>query len=220
MIFGYARVSTCDQNIESQIEELKKLGAEKIYSDKGSGKDYNRVEFKSLLENLREGDTLVVTKLDRIGRNLKDFISLFEEFGKKSIKIEINSLKLDFTTSEGRMFANLFASIAQFERELNRERTMIGLRAAAAKGRKGGKPKGLSPTAIVKAKKAYELRLKGLTNVEIMAAAEISNKATLYKYIRYHANYLVKTTPGASLSDNGLVVLFKEVHEDKTKDTL
>lgn len=105
------------------------------------------------------------------------------------------------------MFANLISTFAEFEREMIRERTLVGLNNAREKGRVGGKPPGLNEQAKIKAKNAYDLREKGLKVTEILAAAKISNRATLYKYIRYHAEYLVSITPGVQLSEDGLTII-------------
>lgn len=203
MIFGYARVSTKDQNLDSQIIQLQKLGAERIFSDVMSGKNTQRPEFNKMLELLREGDTIVVCKLDRLTRSLSDLILLLDQFSKMKIKVQLGALKFDFTTSEGRLFSTIFGAFAQFERDLIRERTIKGLESARAQGRVGGKPKGLSSEALKKAKKAFELREKGLTVPEIMKAVGIKSTRTFYKYIRDYNDILVENNQG-SVSEDGL----------------
>lgn len=125
-----------------------------------------------MFEFLRESDLVIVVKLDRLARSLKDLIFLIEQFFEKKIILQIGNLKLDFSTSEGRLYASLFGAVGQFERELIRERTMLGLKYAREKG---GKPKGLSEQAKITAKKAYDLRLKELTQLEILKATGIKS---------------------------------------------
>lgn len=185
MIFGYARVSTKEQNIDNQLQELKKLGCEKVFFEKISGKTIERIELNKLMDLLRSGDTVIVTKIDRLARSLKDLIFLLDEFSKKEIILQIGSMQFNFTTAEGRLFAALFGSVAQYERELINERTIAGMKAARENGRIGGKPKGLSEEAIKKAKKAYELRSKEISINDILKTVDIKSKRTLYNYLRY-----------------------------------
>lgn len=213
MVFGYARVSTQEQNLESQLNELHLLGAEIIYSDKGSGKNTKRVELTKLIDNLRTGDTLIITKIDRLSRSLSDLILLLERFSEKQIKLKLGALNFDFTTAEGKLYANLFGAFAQFERELIRERTLKGLENARANGRIGGKPKGLNKEAIVQAKKAYELREKGLTVSDIMKATDIKSTRTFYNYIRYHIQSIAETPD--MVSEDGLIYLGKSKYNPK-----
>lgn len=185
MIFGYARVSTKEQNIDNQLQELKKLGCEKVFFEKISGKTIERTELNKLMDLLRSGDTVIVTKIDRLARSLKDLIFLLDEFSKKEIILQIGSMQFNFTTAEGRLFATLFGSVAQYERELINERTIAGMKAARENGRIGGKPKGLSIEAIKKAKKAYELRSKEISINDILKTVDIKSKRTLYNYLRF-----------------------------------
>lgn len=206
MIFGYARVSTQDQNLDAQIDELKKVGAEKIFIDKISGKNIDREGLHNLLNIIRDGDTIVVYKLDRLARSLSDLINVLNIFSEKNIVLKLGHLVLDFQTPEGRLFANLFGSIAEYERELIRSRTMSGLEAARAQGRVGGKPKGLSKEALKKAEDAYTLRKKQLSVQQILKACDIKSKRTLYDYIRYYVNTQVEHLDPEQykLIDNGL----------------
>ncbi len=203
MKIGYARVSTKDQNLDTQINELKLLGCEKIYFDKASGRSKEREEFKKLLEDIRESDTLIVTNLDRLSRNLKDLIFILELFSDKKVKVQIGTLSFDFTTAEGRLFGSFFGVIAQFERERIKERTMQGLLVAREQGRVGGKPPGLSEEAKQKGKEAYNLRIKGLKIREIMKLLEIKSSRSVYKYIRdYVSNKAVSNN--LEIAQNGL----------------
>lgn len=203
MIIGYARVSTQDQNLDSQIEELKRLGAERIFLEKVSGKSLERTELKKMFEQLRENDLVLVVRLDRLARSLKDLVFLIDEFAQRKIILQIGSLKLDFTTAEGRLYASLFGAVAQFERELIRERTLSGLKSAREKGRIGGKPKGLSEQAKLTAKKAYDLRLKELTQLELLKATGVKSTRTLYKYLRFEAERRSKLF-GKKIAVNGI----------------
>ncbi|SEJ75930.1 Site-specific DNA recombinase [Dyadobacter sp. SG02] len=183
MIFGYARVSTQDQNLNLQIDDLKKSGCERIFREKVSSVK-ERPELNKLLDMAREGDTIIVWKLDRLGRSLKDLIHLINEFQQRQIGFQSLNDAIDTTTAQGRLFFNIFASLAEFERDLIRERTKAGLSAARARGRMGGKPKGLSTAAMSKAhaaKALYDKRDK--TGEEIGKVLGIS-RATVYRYIK------------------------------------
>jgi DNA invertase Pin-like site-specific DNA recombinase len=206
MVFGYARVSTTDQNIESQKTELLALGCEKLFLDKASGKDLERTELNKLMEVLRPKDVLIVLKLDRLARSLKDLIFLLDEFARLKIVLKIGELNFDFTTAEGRFIANVFGAVAEFERELIKTRTIAGLNYARSQGRVGGKPKGLSDNAKLLAKEAYNLRLKGLTADQLLKTTGIKSKRTLYKYIRFEAKR-ISEKEGIPLNNNGLELL-------------
>lgn len=203
MIFGYARVSTEEQNIESQKADLTALGCERIFFEKVSGKDLKRDELNKLIEVLRPKDVLIVAKLDRLARSLKDLIFLLDEFSKLGIVLKVGNLNLDFSTAEGRLVASIFGAVSEFERELMRGRTNAGLEYARSQGRVGGKPKGLSESAQKIAEQAYQLRLKGLTTAQLLKATGIKSKRTLYKYIRFEAEKLAEKT-GRKLAENGL----------------
>lgn len=216
MTFGYARVSTTDQNLETQFKELEKLGVEKIFSEKISAKNLERVELKLLLSQLRPTDKVVVTKIDRLARSLKDLIFLLDELSKKEIILQIGSTIFNFSTPEGRLFATLFGSVAQYERELINERTKAGLLAAREEGRVGGKPKGLSALAKNKAKKAYELREKGLSISDIQKTLEIKSKRTLYSYIRYEVESR-SILEKKEKTEDGLWLISGSENEKKTR---
>lgn len=185
MKFGYARVSTKEQNLDLQMDALKKAGCEDIFHEVVSGAKTERPELNRLLSTLRKGDVLVIWKLDRLGRSLKHLILLVHELIEKEIGLQSLNDPIDTTTSQGRLVFNIFACLAEFERDIIRERTQAGLKAARARGRTGGRPKGLSEPAKRKAVAAEALYKEGqLSVVEICQNLNIS-KATLYKYLRY-----------------------------------
>lgn len=186
MLFGYARVSTQDQNLNLQLDDLKAAGCERIFQEKiSSAKE--RPQLQKLLDTLRTGDTLVVWKLDRLGRSLKELVSLITDFQEKQIGFRSLNDAIDTTTAQGRLVFNIFASLAEFERDIIRERTKAGLSAARARGRMGGKPKGLSKEALSKAQAAKTLyEKKEKTVAEIGKLLGIS-RATVYRYLK-HAN--------------------------------
>jgi DNA invertase Pin-like site-specific DNA recombinase len=181
MIIGYARVSTQDQNLDLQTDELTKLGCHKIYQEKvSSGKE--RPQLIKMIENLREGDSVMVWKLDRLARSLKELISLVEIFRVK--KVNFTSIKdsIDTSTVQGRLLLNIFGSLAEFERDTIRERTKAGLSAAKARGRMGGKKKGLSPEAKKKAETAVMLYKQKKSAIEIAGIIGVG-RATVYRYL-------------------------------------
>ena len=180
---GYARISTQDQKLELQLDGLKSNGCETVYKEKVSGKSKSRPQLEKMIDQLRSGDVVVVWKLDRLGRSLKDLIDLVSAFREKGV--EFVSLKdgIDTGTATGRFTFNIFASLAEFEREIIRERTMAGLDAARSRGRMGGRPAGLSKEALATAKNAKILYDSGERSVkEIAEGLEIS-RATCYRYI-------------------------------------
>jgi len=183
MKIGYARVSTLDQKLELQLDELKSFGCETIFKEKMSGKSKTRPELTKMVDQLRKGDVVVVWKLDRLGRSLKDLIELVSSFREKGV--EFVSLKdgIDTGTATGRFTFNIFASLAEFEREIIRERTMAGLEAARARGRKGGRPKGLSKEALAKATSAKILYKSGEKTIKEIAEGLGISRATCYRYI-------------------------------------
>ena len=183
MRIGYARVSTQDQKLELQLDDLKGYGCETVYKEKVSGKSKARPQLEKMIDQLRSGDVVVVWKLDRLGRSLKDLIDLVSAFREKGV--EFVSLKdgIDTGTATGRFTFNIFASLAEFEREIIRERTMAGLEAARSRGRMGGRPAGLTKEALAIAKNAKILYDSGERTVkEIAESLEIS-RATCYRYI-------------------------------------
>ena len=184
MQIGYVRVSTIEQNIHLQIDELKKAGCEKIFRDKVSGAKTERLGLNEALEFLREGDSLVVWRLDRLGRSLKhllETVSLLEERG-----IGLRSLQesIDTTTSGGRLIFHIFGALAEFERNFIRERTMAGLKAARARGRVGGRPRKLD---VKKTELAYRLYDEKKHTVNELCQMLGISKPTLYSYLHQRA---------------------------------
>ena len=144
MKIGYARVSSDDQNLDLQRDALKAAGCERIYEEKESGGKVDRPELLRLVEALRSGDTVVVWRLDRLGRSLKHLIGTVENFESMDVGFQSVTEAIDTTTSGGKLVFHIFAALAEFERTLIRERTRAGLKAARARGRQGGRPKVLS----------------------------------------------------------------------------
>lgn len=190
MRFGYARVSTQEQNLDLQIDALIKVGVPEgnIVLDKVSGSSSLRPNFKRLLDKLREGDELYVWKLDRMARSLIHLTKLLNEFKKEGIAFKsITEPFIDTTdkSPHAGFLINMFASLAEFERDLIRERTKAGLASARARGKVLGHPRGLSNSAEQKAILAEEYFRKGdMTVNEILDKLKIS-RGTYYKYLRY-----------------------------------
>jgi DNA invertase Pin-like site-specific DNA recombinase len=152
MLVGYARVSTQDQNQELQLDALKKEGCEKVFTEKASGAQRDRPQLKAALDYMREGDTLVVWKLDRLARSLKQLIETVEQMERCGIGLRSLTEAIDTTTAGGRLIFHIFAALAEFERSIIRERTNAGLQAARERGRTGGRPPALSDQDIQEAK--------------------------------------------------------------------
>lgn len=192
-IFGYARVSTIDQNLDAQKDELLKYGCKKIFFEKISGKDLQRPELIKLLAVLREKDVVVVYKLDRLGRSLKDLIELVSELAARKVEFVSIADGIDSSTAVGKLMFHLVGAFAEFERNIISERTKVGLASARARGRSGGKPKGLSTAAQKKAIRVKELYdQRKLSIEEICKVLEINSKTTLYKYLRFENERLKK----------------------------
>ena len=185
MKVGYARVSTKDQNLELQLVALKKAGCDKIYQDIASGAKTERPELNKMIDNLRPGDVLVIWKLDRLGRSLNHLIGLVNSLIEKKIGLQSLNDSIDTTTPQGLLSFNLFASLAEFERDLIRERTQAGLSAARARGRLGGRPKGLPKKAVATACAAEMLYKEGILTVDEISKKLGIAKSTLYSYLRH-----------------------------------
>jgi DNA invertase Pin-like site-specific DNA recombinase len=185
MEIGYARVSTRDQNLALQLDALTQAGCEVIYQEKASGASAARPELDRMLDQLRPSDAVYIYKLDRLGRSLKHLLELVGQLEQRSVGLVSLTDAINTTSAQGRLVFNLFASLAEFERELIRERTHAGLAAARTRGRVGGRRRGLSEeaerTAIV-AETLYKEQQLGVN--EIAQRLRIS-KVTLYKYLRH-----------------------------------
>ena len=154
MLLGYARLSTNNQDTNLQTDALKKAGCKRIFREKDSSPKADRPELVRLVDTLRKGDVLVVWKLDRLGRSLAHLIDLVSHLEKSGVGFRSLTDNIDTTTASGRMFFHMIGALAQFERNLVRERTMTGLVAARAQGRFGGRPKSLSPSDLETARAA------------------------------------------------------------------
>ena len=185
MRVGYARVSTKEQNLELQVDALKKAACEQVYTEVASGANAARPVLEDLLSRLRSGDVLVIWKLDRLGRSLKHLVTLTNELLERQIGLVSLNDPIDTTTAQGRLVFNIFASLAEFERDLIRERTQAGLEAARARGRKGGRPRGLSRQAKATAMAAETLYREGQLSVQEICDQLNISKPTLYSYLRY-----------------------------------
>jgi DNA invertase Pin-like site-specific DNA recombinase len=179
-------------------DALQKDGCEKIYTEVMSGTKLERPQLQEMVANLRKGDVVVVWKLDRLGRSLKHLVHLVNQFVLQDVGLKsLHDHNIDTTTSQGRLSFNIFASLSQFERDLIQERTKAGLDTARARGRIGGKPKGLSPQAELSACAAETLyKERKLTVREIINQLGIA-KATFYNYLRHRnvtiSNYTKKS---------------------------
>ncbi|MCT3734590.1 recombinase family protein [Elizabethkingia anophelis] len=185
MKIGYARVSTQDQNFELQEDSLKKSGCEMIFTETASGAKTDRPELEKLIGQLRKGDIVIVYKLDRLGRSLKHLLEIVDLLNKKEVGLQSISDSIDTTTPQGRLFFNISASFAEFEKDLIRERTKAGLEAARARGRKGGRRRGMSKEAEQKAILAETYYREGKMSVIEIAKEVGISKMTLYKYLRH-----------------------------------
>lgn len=150
MKIGYARVSTSDQDAGLQIDALRNANCEKVFVEHRTGATRERPELARCIDMLRSGDELVVWRLDRLGRSLKDLIELVNEFENKNIGFQSLNESINTTTSTGKLIFHVFGALSEFERSLIQERTKAGLEAARARGRKGGRPKKLSEGQIKK----------------------------------------------------------------------
>ena len=185
MKIGYARVSTKDQNLDLQIDALKKAGCKKIYKEVISGAKSDRPILNDLLANLREDDVLIIWKLDRLGRSLKHLIGTVSDLINRNIGLQSLNDPIDTTTSQGRLIFNIFSSLAEFERDLIKERTNAGLSSARARGRVGGRPKGLPKASESTAYAAESLYKEGVLSVREIAKKLGISKTTLYAYLRH-----------------------------------
>mgnify|MGYP003477831737 FL=1 len=179
MLIGYARVSTQDQNLDLQSEALTKAGCEKIFNDKISGSRAERPGLTKALEMLREGDTLVVWKLDRLGRSVKNLVDLVGELHQQGIQFKSLTDAIDTGTPSGRFFFHVMASLAEMERELTVERTRAGLEVARQLGRKGGRRRQMTESKIESAKR---LLANGVPPRDVAMNLGVS-VPTLYRWI-------------------------------------
>ena len=180
MLVGYARVSTIEQDSSLQTDALKAAGCEKIFQDKVSGAKIERPGLNDAMEFMRRGDSLVVWRLDRLGRSLQHLLETVSLLEKEGIGFRSLQESIDTTTSGGRLIFHIFGALAEFERNLIRERTIAGLQAARARGRLGGRPRKLNAKKTELAYQLYDE--KKYTIKEICQVLEVS-KPTLYAYL-------------------------------------
>jgi DNA invertase Pin-like site-specific DNA recombinase len=185
MIIGYIRVSKNKQLTILQDDAMAKVQCDRIYTDKGiSGKRFDRPEFLKMLEMLRPGDILVVWRLDRLGRSLKELIETVNMLAERGVELRSLKEQIDTTTPTGRLMFHMMAALAEFERDLISERTQAGLEAARARGRRGGRPKAIEkiePRNLARAKELYAA--KNNTIAEIMHMTGFKSRNTFYKYV-------------------------------------
>ncbi len=178
---GYARVSTADQNPELQLDALRDAGCDRIFTDHASGAKTSRPELDRALDRLRAGDTLVVWKLDRLGRSLPHLVETIKDLSDRDVGFRSLQDPVDTTTSGGRLVFHIFAALAEFERDLIRERTNAGLAAARARGRVGGRKRALTPAQVTMARELLTDPKRDVANV---AASFKVSRATLYRALR------------------------------------
>ncbi len=181
-LFGYARVSTADQNPDLQLDALRAAGCSRIFTDHASGTKTARPELTNALDHLRAGDTLIVWKLDRLGRSLPHLVETVKALADRDIGFRSLQDPIDTTTPGGRLVFHVFATLAEFERDLIRERTNAGLAAARARGRVGGRPPALTSDQVAMARDALEADPK--RSVASVARSLKVSPATLYRALQ------------------------------------
>ena len=179
-IFGYARVSTEQQNLDRQLDALNKYGVDIIFNEKMTGTKRNRPELTKMLDRLTEGDMVVVESLSRLGRSTKDLIELVDLFERKKVHLVSLKEQIDTSTPTGKFLFTLMSAIAKFERDVIAERTKEGLRSARARGRFGGRPK-IDSNIIGKAIKLYNTGQYSVKEIEELTSIK---KSTLYRELK------------------------------------
>jgi DNA invertase Pin-like site-specific DNA recombinase len=180
-LVGYARVSTFDQNLDLQKDALSKVGCIRVFEDYASGAKVERKGLIAALDYVRRGDTLVVWKLDRLGRSTKDLLKIVDDLKKKEVGFKSLKESIDTNTSGGKLTFHIFSSLAEFERDVIIERTNAGLVAARARGRQGGRPAKLSSEQVIQIKKLHKDRDTSISS--ILTTFNI-RRPTLYKYLK------------------------------------
>jgi DNA invertase Pin-like site-specific DNA recombinase len=179
-LIGYARVSTRGQDLALQLDALERAGCERVYKDVGSGTIRHRPELEACLDYLRPADTLVVWRLDRLGRNLRHLIELVGELQEREIAFRSLTEAIDTETPAGRLQLHLFAALAEFERDLIRERSQAGREASRARGRQGGRPKLITPEKLAA---AAAMRTQGKLTMAQIARTLGVGRSTLYEHL-------------------------------------
>ncbi len=181
MLVGYARVSTDDQNLDLQQDALRSAGCEKIFTDKVSGTKSERPGLTSALEFVRAGDTLVVWRLDRLGRNLQHLIEVVEGLGRQEVGFRSLHESIDTTSSAGKLIFHIFCALAEFERNLISERTRAGLDAARARGRNGGRRRSLNADQVAMLRTLAADKSRSVSSIcDLMKIG----RTTYYKYLK------------------------------------
>ncbi|MFC4387949.1 recombinase family protein [Gracilibacillus marinus] len=185
MLVGYARISTQDQSLDLQKDALLQIGCKKVFTDVASGGKASRTGLEDALNFLRKEDTLVVWKLDRLGRSLKHLIDLVNDLNERGIHFKSLQESIDTSTSGGKLVFHVFGALAEFEREIIKERTKAGLSAAKARGRLGGRPKIMDEKKVAMAKK---LREDPNHSIEDICQILGVSRATFYRYLKAGEN--------------------------------
>lgn len=180
MILGYARVSTDTQNLDRQLDALKKFGIDKLYCEKMSGTKKSRPELDRMMKEIEDGDTIVIESLSRLGRSVKNLAELMEVFNSRNIRLISLKETIDTTSPTGRLLFTILSSLAQFERDVLVERTKEGLAAARARGRSGGRPK-TNETAVKKAVALYQTKQYSLKEIHQLTGVSAS---TIYRAVK------------------------------------
>ena len=180
MILGYARVSTDAQNLDRQLDALKRYGIDKLYCEKMSGTKKSRPELDRMMKEIEDGDTIVIESLSRLGRSVKNLAELMEVFNSRNIRLISLKETIDTTSSTGRLLFTILSSLAQFERDVLVERTREGLSAARARGRYGGRPK-TNETAVKKAVALYQTKQYSLKEIHQLTGVSAS---TIYRAVK------------------------------------
>jgi len=180
VLVGYARVSTDDQNLDLQTDALTQAGRERLFTDEMSGAKSERPGLNEALSFIRSGDTLVVWRLDRLGRSLKDLVQRVEQLRKRGVGFRSLHEHIDTTSPVGKFQFHVFSALAEFERELIRERTLAGLQAARSRGRLGGRKRQMTPEKV---KMAARLMRDPAIQVEEICRTLGVSRTTLYRYV-------------------------------------
>jgi DNA invertase Pin-like site-specific DNA recombinase len=181
MRIGYARVSTDGQTNDPQLDRLREAGCERVYTDVISGKLASRPEWDRCLDALRLGDVLVIVRLDRIGRSVKNLIEVVGSLGERGVDLLVLDQAIDTTTPSGKFMFHVLASLAEFERDLIRERTMDGLQAARARGRKGGRRAKLTNAQAAEVRRMYDARDKTVKEIGELFGI---TRESVYRYVK------------------------------------
>jgi DNA invertase Pin-like site-specific DNA recombinase len=179
-LLGYARVSTADQNPDLQLDALRTAGCYRLFVDTASGALDERPQLARLLDHLRSGDTLVVWKLDRLGRSLRHLIDTVAGLERRDIGFRSLQESIDTTSPGGKLIFHIFGALAEFERDLIRQRTLAGLAAARARGRAGGRPRSMTPTKIALAQQMYDAQQHSLAQIAKTLGV---SRASIYRHL-------------------------------------